>query len=69
MPTKDVRWGEGEAEERAVREAVEAGVRGDKKTVLIKAEKNVRLRDVSRIGAVAVSVPGIELKLAVIEKE
>ena len=60
---------EGEAEERAVREAVEAGVRADKKTVLIKAEKNVRLRDVSRIGAVAVSVSGIELKLAVIEKE
>ena len=61
--------GEGEAEERAVREAVEAGMRADKKTVLIKAEKNVHLRDVSRIGAVAVSVPGIELKLAVIEKE
>jgi biopolymer transport protein ExbD len=60
---------EGEAEERAVREAVEAGVRADKKTVLIKAEKNVRLRDVSRIGGVAVSVPGIELKLAVIEQE
>jgi biopolymer transport protein ExbD len=61
--------GEGEVGERAVREAVEAGVRSDKKTVLIKAERNVRLRDVSRIGAVAVSVPGIELKLAVIEQE
>ena len=61
--------GEGEAAERAVREAVESGVRADKKTVLIKAERNVKLRDVSRIGTLAVSVPGIELKLAVIEKE
>lgn len=61
--------GEGEAEERAVREAVEAGVRGNMKTVLIKAEKGVNLRDVSRIGVIAVSVPGIELKFAVIEKE
>ncbi len=60
---------EGEAGERAVREAVEAGVRADMKTVLIKAEKNVKLRDVSRIGAIAVSVPGVELKLAVVEME
>ncbi len=60
---------EGEPGERAVREAVEAGVRADMKTVLIKAEKNVKLRDVSRIGTVAASVPGIELKFAVIEME
>lgn len=56
-------------QERAIREAVEAGVRSNRSTVLIKAEKGVRLRDVARIGAVAVSVPGTELKLAVIEKE
>ncbi|MBI3861424.1 MAG: biopolymer transporter ExbD [Planctomycetia bacterium] len=56
-------------EERAVKAAVEAGVRGDKKTVLIKAEKSARLRDISRIGSLAVSVPGCDLKLAVIEKE
>ena len=56
-------------EERAIRAAVEAGVRSDKKTVLIKAEKNARLRDVSRIGTLAVSVPGTDLKLAVIEKD
>jgi biopolymer transport protein ExbD len=60
---------EGEGEERAIREAVQAGVRSDKKIVLIKAERHVRLRDVSRIGSVAVSIPGTELKLAVIEKE
>jgi biopolymer transport protein ExbD len=56
-------------EERAVRAAVEAGVRADKKTILIKAEKNVRLRDISRIGSLAVAVPGTDLKLAVLEKE
>lgn len=56
-------------EEQAVRAAVEAGVRADKKTVLIKAEKGVRLRDVSRIGSLAVAVPGTDLKLAVVEKE
>ena len=56
-------------EERAIRSAVEAGVKSDKKTVLIKAEKNVRLRDIARVGSLAVSVPGTELKLAVIEIE
>jgi biopolymer transport protein ExbD len=56
-------------EERVIRAAVEAGVRSDKKTVLIKAEKNARLRDVARIGSLAVSVPGTDLKLAVIELE
>ena len=61
--------GDLDAQERAVRDAVEAGVRANKKTVLIKAEKDVRLRDVARVGGIAVSVPGTELKLAVIEKE
>jgi len=55
--------------ERRIREAVEAGVRANRSTVLIKAEKNVHLRDVSRVGAVAVSVPGTDLKLVVFEKE
>jgi biopolymer transport protein ExbD len=58
-----------EQHEAKIREAVEAGVRADRKTVLIKAEKNVRLRDVARVGAVAASVPGSELKVAVFEKE
>lgn len=55
--------------EQRIRDAVEAGVRADRKTVLIKAEKHVRLRDVVRVGSVAVSVPGTELKVAVVEKE
>ena len=54
---------------REVREAVEAGLRDDKRVVLIKAERNVRLQDVRRVGAAAGAVPGIELRLAVIEKE
>lgn len=58
-----------DSQERAIRAAVEAGVRSNRSTVLIKAEKGVRLRDVSRIGAIAVSVPGTDLKVAVIEKE
>lgn len=57
------------AEERRVRSAIEAGVRARKNTILIKAEKDVRLRDVARIGAIAASVPGTELKVSVIEKD
>ena len=58
-----------DAQERAVREAVEKAAREQKHTVLIKAEKSVRMRDISRIGIVATSIPGFELKLAVIEME
>lgn len=58
-----------EAQEREVRAAIEAGVRAKKNTVLIKAEKAVKLRDVARIGAIAGQVPGTDLKISVIEKE
>src|SRR5215467_13934174 len=58
-----------EQQERRVRAAVEEGVRAKKMTVLIKAEKTVRLRDVARIGAIAAAVPGTDLKVSVIEKE
>lgn len=54
---------------KAVRAAVEAGVQAQKQTVLIKAEKNVKLRDLNRIATAASGVQGIELKLAVIEQE
>jgi len=56
-------------QERRIKAAVEEGVQARKTTVLIKAEKNVHLRDVARVGSWAASVTGIELKLAVIEKE
>jgi biopolymer transport protein ExbD len=55
--------------QRAVREAVEEGVRQDKGTVLLKAEKQVRMRDVARVAAAAATVSGTELRLAVIEQE
>lgn len=54
---------------KAVRAAVEAGVADQKMTVLIKAVKNIRLRDLNRIATAASGVQGIELKLAVIEQE
>jgi biopolymer transport protein ExbD len=47
---------------------VEDAVREGKETVLIKAEKNVPLRDVAHLGSVATAVKGTELMLAVIEK-
>lgn len=58
-----------DAIERAVRAAVEAGVRAQKHTVLVKAAKTVRLRDLSRVATTAAGVPGTELKLAVLEME
>jgi biopolymer transport protein ExbD len=57
-----------EEQSRQVKEAVQNGLREDKRIVLIKAERNVRLKDVRRIGAAA-GAPGIELRLAVIERE
>lgn len=58
-----------EEQTRRVREAVEEGRRADKRIVLIKAERPVKLRDVQRVGAAASEVPGVELRMAVIEKE
>lgn len=58
--------------DRRVRAAAEAatGPGKDKKdTVLIKAEKRVRLGDVVRIASSAVSAEGTKLRLAVVEKE
>jgi biopolymer transport protein ExbD len=57
--------------ERRVGDAVEAGMHEKpiRKTVLIKAEKEVRLRDVARIANVASAVKGTKLNLAVMEKE
>ena len=54
---------------RRVREAAEEGRRAEKSVVLIKAERDVRLRDVQRVAAAAAEVPGVELRAAVIERE
>jgi biopolymer transport protein ExbD len=58
-----------EAQIKAVQAAVDAGLKADKNTVLIKAEKNVRLRDLNRIATAASGIQGVDLKLAVIEQE
>ena len=55
--------------EQMVRAEVEKGVRSGKDTVLIKAEKRLRLRDVASVAAAAGSVEGVKLRLAVMEKE
>ena len=57
----------GEIDQR-VTTAVENGLREDKDIVLIKAEKDVLLRDVAHIASVATAVKGTKLMLAVIEK-
>ena len=58
-----------EEQEQAVRTAVQDGVRDNLDTVLIKAEKSVRLRDIRRVAAAAGTGEGMALKLAVKEVE
>jgi biopolymer transport protein ExbD len=58
----------GEVEQR-ISEAVDAGMREGKSTVLIKAERDVCLRDVARIAGLATAVKGVKLNLAVMEKD
>lgn len=61
--------GDLEQQEKQVRDAVEAGLRtGGKQTVMIKAEKGVHYRDVSRICAACGAVDGVDqVYLAVME--
>jgi len=54
---------------RAAKAGAEEAIRTDRRIVLIKAEKNVKLRHLRHVAAAAGSVPGIELRLAVIERE
>jgi biopolymer transport protein ExbD len=54
-------------QEAAVTEAVENGFREGRATVLIKGEKRVRHREVSRIAAAAARVEGVKLHVAVFE--
>jgi biopolymer transport protein ExbD len=57
----------GEVDQR-VSATVEDGVRDGKDIVLIKAEKEVLLRDIAHLATVATAVKGTKLMLAVIEK-
>jgi biopolymer transport protein ExbD len=54
--------------DQRVAAAVEDGLRDEKDIVLIKAEKDVLLRDVAHIASVATAVKGTKLMLAVIER-
>ncbi|MCX7424279.1 MAG: biopolymer transporter ExbD [Planctomycetia bacterium] len=55
--------------EERIQQAVEAGKSQGRDTVLIKAEKDICLRDVARLASAAMTVEGMSLKLAVLEKE
>jgi len=58
-----------EAQETAVVQAVEEGMGRGEATVLIKAAKDVKHREVSRVAAAASLVEGIRLHMAVLEME
>jgi biopolymer transport protein ExbD len=55
-------------QERRIQAAVEQGVAEGKKSVLLKAEKKVRLADLFRV-ATAASVEGTKLNVAVMERD
>jgi biopolymer transport protein ExbD len=55
--------------EDRIRQAVEEGKGKGKTTILIKAEKQILLRQIVRISSAATAVEGMSLKLAVLEKE
>jgi len=55
--------------EEKVLAAAQAGARERKDTILIKAERSARLRDVAHIAGSAAGVEGMKLRLAVMEKE
>jgi biopolymer transport protein ExbD len=56
-----------EEQEAQIRQAVEEALASGKSSVLIKAEKGVLHRDVSRVATAAGSVEGVSLNLAVME--
>lgn len=61
--------GEAEAQESQIRTAVEQGVNEGKPTIIIKAERGVPHREVSRVAAAVASVEGIHLYIGVLEVE
>ncbi len=57
-----------DAQEQQIRAAVETGRREGKASVVFKAEKRVRLREMARLTSAA-SIEGVQLNLAVLEKD
>ena len=60
---------EGDAQAEEIIAAVEEGVAAGQKDVLIKAEKKVRLGELFRIASAAAAAAGVELHVAVTEKD
>ncbi|GAB6166301.1 hypothetical protein JCM19992_23010 [Thermostilla marina] len=58
-----------EAQERLIAQAVAEGLRAGKSRVLIKAEKGVKNRDVTRIAAAASQEQGVRIYLGVVDKK
>ena len=63
---REATWDLNEQEQR-VREAAERAVRENEGRVLIKGERNVRLKDTARISSIVSSVEGAQLMFAVVE--
>jgi biopolymer transport protein ExbD len=61
--------GAAEEQEIQIRETVEQGMREGKSSVIVKAERGVPHREVSRVAASAASVEGIHLYIGVLEVE
>lgn len=54
---------------KKVEEAVKAGAKVQKNTLLLKAEKHVALKDIVHVASGAAAVDGTQLRLAVLEKD
>lgn len=61
--------GANEEQDAKIRQAIEEGLATGKVNVLIKAEKGVLHRDVSRVATAAGAVEGVNLNLAVMESK
>ena len=61
--------GDNEAQDALIRGSVEQGLREGKSTVIVKAERGVPHREVSRVASSAASVEGIRLYIGVLEAQ
>jgi biopolymer transport protein ExbD len=59
--------GDQEAQAREIRDLVEAGLIEGRNNVLIKAERGIKHREVSRVAAAATQLEGVTLNVAVLE--
>jgi len=52
-----------------IKQAVQEATRNGMKTVIIRAERDVPIKEVANVSRAAAQVPGIEIKYSVVEKE